>query len=93
MKGALKLGLLTLIASLIKVGTVLAVSEWKFGDTVQLIVTTTNMGEDDVIRSTGTIIVRGGATKIQHTINNRYDTELLQKPLRVTFSPFISLYI
>jgi len=58
MKAAVKLGLLALVASLIMVGTVGAVSEWKFGDTVQLIVTTTNMGEVDVIRSTGTITVR-----------------------------------
>ena len=58
LKRVMRVGLLALIAGLFTVGAVGAVSEWKFGDTVQLIVTTTNMGDVDVIRSTGTITIR-----------------------------------
>ena len=58
MKSCAKLGLLVLMIGFFTVGTVGAVSEWKFGDTVQLIVTTTNMGDVDVIRSTGVITIR-----------------------------------
>ena len=58
MKSCAKLGLLVLMMCFFTVGTVGAVSEWKFGDTVQLIVTTTNMGDVDVIRSTGIITIR-----------------------------------
>jgi len=58
MKSCAKLGLIVLIACFFTVGTVGAVSEWKFGETVQLIVTTTNMGDVDVVRSTGTITIR-----------------------------------
>lgn len=58
MKKAAKLGFLVLVASLFMIGAVGAVSEWKLGDTVQLIVTTTNMGDVDVVRSTGTIYIR-----------------------------------
>ena len=58
MKSCVKLGLIVLIACFFTVGTVGAVSEWKFGETVQLIVTTTNMGDVDVVRSTGTITIR-----------------------------------
>ena len=53
-----RLGLIILIVSALAVLLVNAVSEWKFGDTVQLIVTTTNMGEVDVVRSTGEITIR-----------------------------------
>lgn len=58
MKSCAKLGLVVLIACFFTVGIVGAVSEWKFGETVQLIVTTTNMGDVDVVRSTGTISIR-----------------------------------
>ena len=58
MKSCAKLGLIVLMMCFFTVGTVGAVSEWKFGETVQLIVTTTNMGDVDVTRSTGTISIR-----------------------------------
>ncbi|MCW4014245.1 MAG: hypothetical protein NWF07_14840, partial [Candidatus Bathyarchaeota archaeon] len=58
MKSCAKLVLLLLMIGCFTIGTVGAVSEWKFGDTVQLIVTTTNLGDVDVVRSTGTITIR-----------------------------------
>ena len=58
MKKVGRLGLIILTVSVLAAVQVHAVSEWRFGDTVQLIVTTTNMGEVDVVRSTGEITIR-----------------------------------
>ncbi|MCB2171866.1 hypothetical protein KQH65_03915 [archaeon] len=59
MKFLVKPTLIFLIVSFLVVGTVSAESEWAIGDTVQLIFSTTNMGDVNVIESTGTITITG----------------------------------
>ena len=58
MRTVCKLGFIVLVGSLFMVGLVGAVSEWYIGDEVKLIVTTTNMGDVDVVESNGMIMVR-----------------------------------
>ncbi|MCW4011631.1 MAG: hypothetical protein NWF07_01425, partial [Candidatus Bathyarchaeota archaeon] len=57
MKRILKLGLLVLTIALFSMGFVSAESKWAIGQEVQLIVTTTNNGDVNVIQSTGTITI------------------------------------
>ena len=59
MKFLVKPTLIFLIVSFLVVGNVSAESEWAIGDTVQLIFSTTNMGDVNVIESTGTITITG----------------------------------
>ncbi len=74
--GFLVLGLI-LALSVIPAG-ICAVSEWNIGDSVELIVTTTNVGEIDVIKSTGLITVRTPAGTMYDA--GTYDVEKVVKP-------------
>ena len=58
-KPVIRVTLLALIITLLSTAPIYAESQWKIGDTVQLTFSTTNMGNVDVISSTGTITITG----------------------------------